>query len=567
MKFFRKISFMLVSAAMALTTGVLLSLAPGLETRAADTLYTTADFTLKTTSHTGYADAWDYGTDWNVFGGQNNNGGWAYIRLGGKSATLATANPVYVSNKSAMGSTISKVTISLLVGTLPNNSGVTQYGVKVYSDATMTTQIDQSVLTSMVKPTAPITYSFTPSEGYMEAHETTEWATGSYFKVFFDCTNTSTTNGIVYVDKVMFYKDVPFVAVDSVSVDDPGSSNLSVGTKVSLSTTVLPSDATDKTVTWSSSPTDVVRVLANGDVIPCNDGNARITATSVSDGTKSGYRDFVVSGQDLSSSAKTITTTSLGLAPTYVNGYFGTGSVYSLRGVMAKAIDGELQFGNNVAAGQGLIYNVSRYVSNITTIVITTGASGAVAVSTLYVGTEVNPATTTVTPSVNGTVATYDVSAVGNFKFFAFAMTAASGTNYYDSIVVNVADEDAVAYAQTFLSSTDDECASLAVTGSTWSTLSSLFSALSTSSKNVLIAAVANVSGSDIQKAVARYDYIVAKYGYTNFMSRELVSGTATTDGNISQLRIGGISSIFILSAIGLTLIGGMFFLKRKREE
>lgn len=566
MRLIKKLGLFVVTGAMALTTGVLLSLAPGLETRAADTLYTTCDFTSKTSSHTAYGDAWDYGTEWSLYGGANNNGQWAYVKFGGKSTTLATANPVYVYNKTAMGSTISKVTVSLLVGTLPTNSGVTTWGVKVYSDAAMTTQIDQSTLSSLTKPTTAISYSFSPSEGYVETNETTEWATGSYFKVFFDCTNTGTTNGIVWVDKIMFYKDVPFVAVSSVTVDEPASSELTVGTKVTLTSTVLPADATDKSVIWSSTENDVVRVLSNGEVVPCNNGTTRITATSVSDGTKSGYRDFTVVGQDVSSASKTITTTSLGLLQTYVNGYFGSSSVYSLRGVMAKAVDGELQFGTNVTAGQGLLYNVSKYASNITSIVITTGASGAAAATTLYVGSEVNPATTSVTPSVNGTVATYDVSAVGSYKYFAFGMTATSGTNYYNSIVVNVEDEGALSYAQTFLSTTDEECSLLAVTLATWSNLSSLYSALSTDSKNILVAAVANVSGNDIQKAVARYDYIVAKYGYTNFMDRTIVAATATTDG-ISQLRIGGISSIFILSAIGLTLIGGIFILRKKKEE
>ena len=566
MKFFRKISFMLVSAAMVLATGVMLSLSPGSETKAADTLYSTCDFTLKTTGNGAYNTSWTYGTDWNVYGGANNNKTWAYVKFGGKSATLATANPTYVNNISAMGSAISKVTVSLVVGTLPTGSAVTQWGVKVYSDASMTTQIDGSYLSTLTKPTEAISYSFTPSEGYMEAHDTTEWATGSYFKVFFDCTNTSSTNGIIWVDKVLFYKDVPFVAVSSVSVDELASSELTVGTKVTASATVLPADATDKTVTWSSSPTDVVRVLSNGEVVPCNNGTTRITATSVSDDTKSGYRDFTVVGQDLSTAAKTITTTSLGLLQTYVNGYFGSSTVYSLRGVMAKAVDAELQFGNNPAAGQGLLYNVSSYVSNISSIVVNIGASGATVDTALYVGTAVNPMSTTVTPSVNGTVVTYDVAAAGDYDYFSFAIIGSTGANYYDSIVVNLVDEGANTYAQSFLSTTDAECAALAVTTSTWSSLQSAFEALSNDSKSVLIAAVANTAGNDVQKAVARYDYIVAKYGYTNFMSRELISSTATTN-NTSQLRIGGISSIFILSIIGLTVVGGIFFIRKRKED
>ncbi|NCA97487.1 MAG: hypothetical protein EOM77_04890 [Bacteroidia bacterium] len=443
---------------------------------------------------------------------------------------------------------------------------VTQWGVKVYSDAAMTTQIDGSYLTALPKPTEAISYSFTPSEGYMEVHETTEWATGSYFKVFFDCTSTSASNGIIWVDKVFFYKDVPFVAVDSVSVDELASSELTVGTKVTANATVLPADATDKTVTWTSTPTDVVRVLSNGEIVPCNNGTTRVTATSVSDGTKSGYRDFTVVGQDLSTTAKTITTTSLGLLATYVNGYYGSGTVYSLRGVMARVVNGELQVGTNASAGKGLIYNVSSYVSNISSIVLNFGTTTSTATAALYVGTAVNPMVTAITPTVSGTVVTYDVAAAGAYNYFSFAITSETGTNYYNSVVVNLVDEGAATYAQAFLSATDAECSALAVTVSTWSSLQSAFEALSADSKSVLTGTVASTSGNDVQKAVARYDYIVAKYAYNNFMSRELLAGSATTN-DASQLQIGGISSILILSIIGLTVVGGFFFVRKRKED
>jgi len=529
---------------------------------AASSLYTTCDFTLKSANSSAYNNTWAYGTSWSVFGGANNGGGWAYVKFGGKSTTLATSNPTYVNNVSAMGSAISKVSISLIVGTLPTGSGVNSFGVKVYSDAARTTLIDTSSLSSLTKPTAPIAYDFAPSAAYQAANSTIEWPTASYYQVYFDCTNTSSTNnGIIWVDKVQFYKEATFVAVSSVAIDDPGSSELTVGTPVTLSTTVLPAEATDKTVTWSATGTDIVRVLANGQVIPCNNGSTIITATSVSDGTKQGTRSFTVIGQDLSTSGKAVTTTSLGLLNTYVNGYFGSGTVFSLRGVMAKAVGGELQFGNNATAGQGLMYNVSGLGSKIDSIVVTNGASGATVASALYVGTSVNPSSALVTPVVNGAVSTYDVSALGDFGYFSFGLTGTSGTNYYDSIAINLY-SDANTYAKSFLSSSDSECSALSVSAETWSSLQTSFGSLSTDAKAAITGATANSSGTNIQKIVARYNFIVNKYGYSDFMGLG-IGGSAnekvlTTENSSSA--IAAVAAILGLAVCGVVL------LRRKKQ-
>ncbi len=56
------------------------------------------------------------------------------------------------------------------------------------------------------------------------------------------------------------------------------SASLKVGESVSLTATVLPADATDKTITWSSSNTAVATVDANGKVTAVALGNATITA-------------------------------------------------------------------------------------------------------------------------------------------------------------------------------------------------------------------------------------------------------------------------------------------------
>ena len=67
------------------------------------------------------------------------------------------------------------------------------------------------------------------------------------------------------------------VAVSSVSLDKT-SVSLNVGESVTLAATVKPDNASDKTVTWSSSKTSVATVDANGKVTAVAEGNATITA-------------------------------------------------------------------------------------------------------------------------------------------------------------------------------------------------------------------------------------------------------------------------------------------------
>lgn len=88
----------------------------------------------------------------------------------------------------------------------------------------------------------------------------------------------TTSNGITGIVSVVVSPNV--VAVESVSVE-PSTLNMFVGDVETVAATVLPADATNKSISWSSSNTDVATVSATtGEITAISKGNAVITASS-----------------------------------------------------------------------------------------------------------------------------------------------------------------------------------------------------------------------------------------------------------------------------------------------
>ncbi|MCQ2959349.1 MAG: Ig-like domain-containing protein [Bacteroidales bacterium] len=87
----------------------------------------------------------------------------------------------------------------------------------------------------------------------------------------------TTSNGITEVISVEVTAEV--IPVSSVSIES--SISMKIGEKSVLEATVLPDNATNKTVSWKSSDTKVAEVATNGTVTAVGVGNAIITATSV----------------------------------------------------------------------------------------------------------------------------------------------------------------------------------------------------------------------------------------------------------------------------------------------
>ena len=154
---------------------------------------TILDFSNKTTGHAAYKDSWTY-EDWTVVYGANNNKGWSCVKMGGKSETLKDYNPCFIYNNKAISHSVAKITVEIPSGSLSKSGmSVNSWGVYVYSDKEMTTQVDY-VAGGAISNSAD-SFDFVPSTGKT-------WSSGYYYKVIWDLANTTSTNGIVCVTKI-----------------------------------------------------------------------------------------------------------------------------------------------------------------------------------------------------------------------------------------------------------------------------------------------------------------------------------------------------------------------------
>lgn len=98
-----------------------------------------------------------------------------------------------------------------------------------------------------------------------------------------------------------------------------------------------------------------------------------------------------------------------------------------------------------------------------------------------------------------------------------------------------------------------------------WAAAKADFEALEADQKALIKNAIANVAGTQLQQAVARYDLIVKKYGAENFAGRAI----STPEANVINGTTDDLSASVAIAALGLTgavAIGSYFFLRKKKQ-
>lgn len=159
---------------------------------------TILDMTTKTVGCSAYNTTTTYG-DWKIVNGANNSKGWEYFKMGGKSATISSSNPCYIYNTVEISHSVKKITVHLPEGSLSvKGMSVNSWGVYVYSDSKMTTQVDYVAGGTITNSEG--SFDFTPSAGKT-------WNAKYYYKISWNLANTTTTNGIICVDKITLSED------------------------------------------------------------------------------------------------------------------------------------------------------------------------------------------------------------------------------------------------------------------------------------------------------------------------------------------------------------------------
>lgn len=178
----------------------------------------------------------------------------------------------------------------------------------------------------------------------------------------------------------------------------------------------------------------------------------------------------------------------------------------------------------------------------------------------------------TATLAVNGVSVNFStiVNRLDSIVFKPYSRSidiATSARLWVEEIIItaHTASTSAVDYGTHFLATTADECSSLSVSLGTWNNLKGLYDNADADVQNVIKAADADVGGSDLEKAIARYTFIAEKYGYDDFMNLGISSSSNNTydiGDNTPNVAI-----ILIVSLVGASVLVGYRLMPKKKED
>ena len=228
--------------------------------------------------------------------------------------------------------------------------------------------------------------------------------------------------------------------------------------------------------------------------------------------------------------------------------------------------------GTTITAGQHLQWSIASVSGGYSL----QGHSGK------YIGwndSSKNGMTTSASALVNTiSISGSDVTILCSAGTRGLTLSSASGQfRYYQNAVVHLyrlrVSDNADSYAQLFLNaftcdSTGENAPTFTVKeGSTywsWSLLEDEYDNLTPAEKEQFRLGNPSKTGSNIEQAIARYDLVVSKYGWDNFMSRTITSGAPyiqpVTNSNASTIII------VVVALTSITSIGVLLVIKRKRS-
>ena len=318
-----------------------------------------------------------------------------------------------------------------------------------------------------------------------------------------------------------------------------------------------------KAVNWSSANTNVATVNENGVINAISEGTTIVTATSTMDSSVKATVNVTVTPYVAPDNGAPLNGIAYKLYFTKNNtNYYSTGTMSGYYGATSSTYsDGIYVYFEKNGTGQNMYF-----MNGSTKTYITITQSG----------THYNFTLSTSNPSQAWT---YDADRDSMYMYFSQNYYLGSlSTNdyttlggYYASNSVCFVHYEKTAEYLSYQIINKITCDGVGLTaptfasGSSWSDLSSIYSNLNQVEKDILLNANANISGSLIERAMARYDLIARKYSnYNNFISRPSANpmrfGFMALKENYTML-------IIIASASIVAICGVAFLLVRKKQK
>lgn len=147
-----------------------------------------------------------------------------------------------------------------------------------------------------------------------------------------------------------------------------------------------------------------------------------------------------------------------------------------------------------------------------------------------------------------------------------------------EQTTIEVIEEDnakALAFGTSFLNKTANACADGTKDNSealkaTWTALTTEFNALSDGAKKVVKDAAANNAGTDLEKAMARYDHIVKRYSAAHTEINDFIGRGVTTSLTNQLFKANTTNNVMVISLIAcasVAAIGSFFFIRKRKEQ
>ena len=152
---------------------------------------------------------------------------------------------------------------------------------------------------------------------------------------------------------------------------------------------------------------------------------------------------------------------------------------------------------------------------------------------------------------------------IENAEEFRFELKTTTGTIYVQSVTITY-EEEMDPFAKAMLSDlTCDESGATPPSVEEWNAAKDTFETLSVEEQGKYKDAQADANGDTYQRVVAKYDYILSKYGteeYANFLGRQTNESSAVIRYDASDLI-----ALLSLVVIGMVAAGSFLFVKKRK--